>query len=418
MPPKKNIKKTKPKPKAKPKAKSKPKSKPSPTSTTIIDNRKISNKPQTQSVNVNVNVGGKSSESKTREPRESSSSKKSMEQVRSFAPTIIPQYIAGNPPPPPPQPPARVVQSVYTPIRPNQNMTSLGSLDSVSSLSGTNDATYGLRTSRGISLDNMSDLSDFLSREVRSQPSYAVSGITTSFTRDPKRNWSELEEESYKYSEPSGINLQSINSIESDMTMPMPRTNFTNRPYDTTKLDSFDEMAELVKASVDKSLQEKIARQRPPLREIVYDDGSIQVLTEEQEPLTLEMSKSDKPALSGISDEEFEKLSIAERVKVVDEEIKKKRGKPPGTKNRPKEEIKAENAEKLEKKKAREEKMKKKMEEEQRKAEIRERRAEGYANRQDEIDRRLEEGNRFDIVEQGVTQRNQRKLLQKKIKEL
>lgn len=399
MPPKKNIKKAKPKPKAKPKAKPKPKTKQSPMSTTTIDNRKISNKPQTQSVNVNVNVGGKSSESKTREPRESresSSSKKSMEQVRSFAPTIIPQYVAGNPPPPPPQPPARVVQSVYTPVRPNQNMTSLGSLDSVSSLSGTSDATYGLRQSRGISLDNMSDLSDFLSREVRSQPSHAVSGIN-----------SELE--------PSGINLQSINSIESEMTMPMPRTNFTNRPYDTTKLDSFDEMAELVKASVDKSLQEKIARRRPPLREIVYDDGSIQVLTEEQEPLTLEMSKSDKPALSGISDEEFEKLSIAERVKVVDEEIKKKRGKPPGTKNRPKEVIEAENAEKLEKKKAREEKMKKKMEEEQRKAEIRERRAEGYANRQDAIDRRLEEGNRFDIVERGVTQR---KLLQKKIKEL
>lgn len=381
MPPKKNIKKTKPKPKAKPKAKPKPKSKPSPMSTTTIDNRKISNKPQTQSVNVNVNVGGKSSESKTREPRESresSSSKKSMEQVRSFAPTIIPQYIAGNPPPQPPQPPARVVQSVYTPIRPNQNMTSLGSLDSVSSLSGTNDATYGLRQSRGISLDNMSDLSDFLSREVRSQPSYAVSGITD---------------------ELSGINLQSINSIESDMTMPMPRTNFTNRPYDTTKLDSFDEMAELVKASVSKSLQEKLARQRPPLREIVYDDGSIQVLTEEQEPLTLEMSKSDKPALSGLSDEEFEKLSIAERVKVVDEEIKKK-GRKPGQKNRPKEEIEAEKAEKQKKKAMKDAK---KMREEL----VKQRRSEFFANRQDEIDRRLEgeEMNRFDIVEQAVTER-------------
>lgn len=391
MPPKKNIKKTKPKPKAKPKAKSKPKTKPSPMSTTTIDNRKISNKPQTQSVNVNVNVGGKSSESKTREPRESresSSSKKSMEQVRSFAPTIIPQYIAGNPPPPPPQPPARVVQSVYTPVRPNQNMTSLGSLDSVSSLSGTSDATYGLRQSRGISLDNMSDLSDFLSREVRSQPSYAVSGIN-----------SELEEESYKYSEPSGINLQSINSIESEMTMPMPRTNFTNRPYDTTKLDSFDEMAELVKASVDKSLQEKIARRRPPLREIVYDDGSIQVLTEEQEPLTLEMSKSDKPALSGISDEEFEKLSVAERIKVVDEEIKKK-GRKPGQKNRPKEEIEAEKEEKQKKKAMKDAK---KMREEL----VKQRRSEFFANRQDEIDRRLEgeEMNRFDIVEQAVTER-------------
>lgn len=381
MPPKKNIKKPKPKPKAKPKAKPKPKSKPSPMSTTTIDNRKISNKPQTQSVNVNVNVGGKSSESKTREPRESresSSSKKSMEQVRSFAPTIIPQYVAGNPPPPPPQPPARVVQSVYTPIKPNQNMTSLGSLDSVSSLSGTSDATYGLRQSRGISLDNMSDLSDFLSREVRSQPSYAVSGITD---------------------ELSGINLQSINSIESDMTMPMPRTNFTNRPYDTTKLDSFDEMAELVKASVSKSLQEKLARPRPPLKEIIYDDGSIQVLTEEQEPLTLEMSKSDKPALSGLSDEEFEKLSIAERIKVVDEEIKKK-GRKPGQKNRPKEEIEAEKAEKQKKKAMKDAK---KMREEL----VKQRRSEFFANRQDEIDRRLEgeEMNRFDIVEQAVTER-------------
>ena len=163
-------------------------------------------------------------------------------------------------------------------------------------------------------------------------------------------------------------------------------------------------------------MKKKVLEPREPFREIIQGDGSIQVLTSlvETEPLTLEMSESDKPALSGLSDEEFEKLSIAERVKVVNEEIKKKRGKPPGTKNRPKEEIEADKEEKLEKKKAREEKMKKKMEEEQRKAEIRERRAEGYANRHDEIDRRLEEGNRFDIVEQRVTQR----LLEQKIKNL
>jgi hypothetical protein len=399
MPPKKNISKTKPKPK--PKAKPKPKvSKKKETSKSIplaVFPTKISNKPQTQNVNVNVSVGGKTSESsksKDKEPREMKSSNASKQY--SQAPTIIPQYIAGNPPPMPPQPPSRVVQSVYTPIKPNTNMTSPASLDSISSLStptmlsGTNNAI------RGISLDNMSDLSDFISRQVRNQPNYIVSGLT-----------SELEEESYKYSEPSGINLKSVNSTESDMMMPIPKTNFTNRPYDTTQLDSFDEMAQLVRASISQSLQEKIARQRPPLKEIIYDDGSIQVLTEEQEPLTLEMSKSDQPALSGIPDEEFEQLSIAERVKLMDQEIKK-RGRKPGQKNRSKEEIEAEKAEKEKKKAIKEAK---KMREEL----IKQRRSEFFANRQDEIDREIEEGNRFDIVEQRVTER---KKSQQKMKEI
>jgi hypothetical protein len=417
MPPKKNMKKSKPKRKAKAKPAqfrlgsderpviSKPK--PSPTSTTNVDNRKISNKPQTQSVNVNVSVGGKSTESKTREPREtreSSSSKKSTEQFRSFAPTIIPQYVYGNPPYPP-QPPNRVVQPIYNPIRPNPIMTSQQSLDQTTSLTaGTIPSGVGRMTTASTLDDDISSLSDFSSRAVVSQPNYAVSGLTD-----------ELRSESYKYSEPSGINLQSINSSEADMSMPIPRTNFTNRPFDTTQLDSFDEMAELVKASIQKSLQERIARPRPPLKEIIYDDGSIQVLSEEREPITLEMSKSDEPALSGIVDEEFEKLSIAERVKLVDEQIKKKRGKPPGTKNRPKEEIEAEKAEKEARKQAREEKMRQKIEEEERKEERRQRRSNIFANRQDEIDRRIEEGNRFDIVEQGVTQR---KLIQKKLKEI
>lgn len=409
MPAKKNINKPKPKRKAKVKpaiSKTKP-------STTNVDNRKISNKPQTQSVNVNVSIGGKSTDKVTdRSPKISDTSdrqtrgRKGAPLNTSFAPTIIPQYVYGNPPHPP-QPPNRVVQPIYNPIRPNPIMTSQQSLDQTSlSTAGTIPSGVGRMTTASTLDDDISSLSDFSSRAVTSQPNYAVSGLTD-----------ELRSESYKYSEPSGINLQSVNSSETDMSMPIPRTNFTNRPFDTTQLDSFDEMAQLVKASISKSLQEKIARPRPPLKEIIYDDGSIQVLTEEQEPVTLEMSKSDQPALSGISDEEFEKLSIAERVKMVDEQIKKKRGKPPGTKNRPKEEIEADKAEKEAKKKAREEKMRKKMEEEERKAEIRERRAEGFANRQDAIDRRLlgEEGNRFDIVEQEVTQR---KLIQKKLKNL
>jgi hypothetical protein len=213
----------------------------------------------------------------------------------------------------------------------------------------------------------------------------------------------------------TNLSDSSDSSAESDMMMSIPpiplgvgnersRTNFTNRPYDTTQLDSFDEMAQLVRASISQSLQEKIARQRPPLKEIIYDDGSIQVLTEEQEPLTLEMSKSDQPALSGIPDEEFEQLSIAERVKLMDQEIKK-RGRKPGQKNRSKEEIEAEKAEKEKKKAIKESK---KMREELAK----QRRSEFFANRQDEIDREIEEGNRFDIVEQRVTER---KKLQKKI---
>ena len=373
MPPKKNMKKSKPKRKAKAKQViSKPK--PSPTSTTNVDNRKISNKPQTQSVNVNVSVGGKSNESKTREPREtreSSSSKKSSEQFRSFAPTIIPQYVYGNPPYPP-QPPNRVVQPIYNPIRPNPIMTSQQSLDQTTQFRLGSDE----RPASTLD-DDISSLSDFSSRAVVSQPNYAVSGLTD-----------ELRSESYKYSEPSGINLQSINSSEADMSMPIPRTNFTNRPFDTTQSDSYDDVAELVKASIQKSLQERTARPRPPLKEIIYDDGSIQVLSEEREPMTLEMSKSDEPALSGIVDEEFEKLSIAERIKLVDEQIKNKRGRKAGGKNRPKEEIEAERQEKLLKKKVKESQ---KLQEEQRRREGRD----WIANRYDEIEQRVAERERL-----------------------
>lgn len=384
MPPKKNMKKSKPKRKANAKPAqfrlgsderpviSKPK--PSPTSTTNVDNRKISNKPQTQSVNVNVSVGGKSTESKTREPREtreSSSSKKSTEQFRSFAPTIIPQYVYGNPP----QPPNRVVQPIYNPIRPNPIMTSQQSLDQTTSL--TIPSVVGRMTTASTLDDDISSLSDFSSRAVVSQPNYAVSGLTD-----------ELRSESYKYSEPSGINLQSINSSEADMSMPIPRTNFTNRPFDTTQSDSYDDVAALVRASVQKSLQERISRPRPPLKEIIYDDGSIQVLSEEQEPITLEMSKSDEPALSGIVDEEFKKLSMAERVKLVDEQIKNKRGRKTGGKNRPKEEIEAERQEKLLKKKVKESQ---KLQEEQRRREG----SDWIANRYDEIEQRVAERERL-----------------------
>jgi len=411
MPPKKNIKKPVGGKRGRRGAKL-----PTPTSTTNVDNRKISNKPQTQSVNVNVSVGGKSTDKGTdRSPKTLDTSDRQTRGRRgaslptsfdptSFAPTIIPQYVYGNPPYPP-QPLNRVVQPIYNPIRPNPIMTSQQSLDQTALLTaGTIPSGIGRMTTASTLDDDISSLSDFSSRAVTSQPNYAVSGLTD-----------ELRSESYKYSEPSGINLQSINSSEAEMSMPMPRTNFTNRPFDTTQLDSFDEMAELVKASIQKSLQEKIAIPRPALKEIIYDDGSIQVLSEEQEPITLEMSKSDEPALSGIVDEEFKKLSIAERVKLVDEQINKKRGKPPGTKNRPKEEIEADKAAKEERKQAREEKMRLKMEEEARKEERRQKRSNDFANRQDEIDRRIEEGNRFDIVEQGVTQR---KLIQKKLKEI
>ena len=415
MPPKKNIKKPVGGKRGRRGAKL-PTPKPSPTSSTNVDNRKINNKPQTQNVNVNVSIGGKSTYKGTdRSPKTLDTSDRQTRGRRgallptsfdptSFAPTIIPQYVYGNPPYPP-QPPNRVVQPIYNPIRPNPIMTSQQSLDQTTSLTaGTIPSGVGRMTTASTLDDDISSLSDFSSRAVTSQPNYAVSGLTD-----------ELRSESYKYSEPSGINLQSINSSEAEMSMPMPRTNFTNRPFDTTQLDSFDEMAELVKASIQKSLQEKIAIPRPALKEIIYDDGSIQVLSEEQEPITLEMSKSDEPALSGIVDEEFKKLSIAERVKLMDEQIKKKRGKPPGTKNRPKEEIEADKAAKEERKQAREEKMRLKMEEEARKEERRQKRSNDFANRQDEIDRRIEEGNRFDIVEQGVTQR---KLIQKKLKEI
>jgi hypothetical protein len=228
-----------------------------------------------------------------------------------------------------------------------------------------------------------------------------------------------LSEESYNYSEPSGINLQSVGSLEpsginlqsvgsleSDMIVPMPRTNFTYRPFDTSQLDSFDEVAQLVRESISKSLQERIARPRSPVREIIFDDGSIQVISGGQQQLTLEMGTADETAPADMNEEEFKQMSVAERVQEIEN---RKRGRKPGQKNKPKEEIEAEKAEKEARKKAREEKMRQKIEQEQKKAEARERRSDFFANRQDEIDRRLEEGNRFDIVEQGVSQRQRLK---------
>lgn len=404
MPPKKNVKKPKPKTKAKPK----PKTKQTPTSTTNVDNRKISNKPQTQSVNVNVSVGSKSTESKSREPREpreSSSSKKSTEQMRTFAPTIVPQYVYGNPPPPPPQPPNRVVQPIYNPIRPNPIMTSLQSLDQPTAVSSLTQGTF--RT--GTLDDSISNLSDFSSRSVRSQPSYVISEPSTESSGYAISGpLTELSEESYNYSEPSGMNLQSVSSLDSGMIVPMPRTNFTYRPFDTSQLDSFDEVAQLVRESISKSLQERIARPRSPIREIIFDDGSIRVISGGQQQLTLEMGMADEPAPPDMNEEEFKQMSVAERVQEIEN---RKRGRKAGQKNRPKEEIEAEKAERDARKKAREEKMRQRIEEEQRKAEARERRSDFFANRQDEIDRRLlgEEENRFDVVERGVSQRQRLK---------
>lgn len=404
MPPKKNIKKVKSKKETKSKTKA-----------TTIDNRKISNKSQNQSVNVNVNVGGKASDretkSKAKVPRVQSSKKEILS--RSTAPTIIPQYVQGNPPPFPPQPPNRVVQPIYNPIRPAPMMTSLGSLDTsdLSSLTATQQSipsqfrsfspiSVGISrqsnsydpflssSQSSITLDDGSGLFDF--RSVGSvssrEPSYAIS--------EPI---SELSEESYKYSTgeqssleqtPSGINLQSVGSIGSGMMVPIPRTEFMNMPYNITQEDSFDDVAKLVKESISKSLLERMSRPRPPLREIIYDDGSIQVISEGQEqPLMLEMSMADQPAPDGIDEEEYKQMSVSERVQEIEN---RRRGRKPGTKNRPRELIQAEQEEKERKRREKEEKRREMAEREMRREEERQRRSEFITNRYDQIDRRIE----------------------------
>lgn len=263
MPPKKNIKKVKVttlKPKAKPKAKAKAKAKT--IQPTQIDNRKITDKRQTQSVNVNVSVGKESERSaKVRDESKSQSQSRGTKiPTRMTAPTIIPQYIQGNPPPMPPTPPPIMMTQQTPPItipkvKPTPPiMTSLGSLD---------------------------DIPETIS--LRSYRSYDVS--------EPL---SELTSESYKYSVsdvPSGINMESVKS--------------------TSPMSAIDLL---------RSLKEKVLEPREPFREIIQSDGSIKLISEEK-PSTLDMSMIDQPA----DEKQYEQMSISERIQEEENKKKRGR---------------------------------------------------------------------------------------------
>lgn len=301
MPPKKNIKKVKVttlKPKAKPKAKAKAKAKAKTIQPTQIDNRKITDKRQTQSVNVNVSVGKETERSSKVRDDSKSQSRGTKIPTRMTAPTIIPQYIQGNPPPMPPTPPPIMMTQQIPPItipkvKPTPPiMTSLGSLD---------------------------DIPETIS--LRSYRSYDVSEpVSSTFTKSGAKSnlddFSELTSESYKYSvsdTPSGINLESVKS--------------------TSPMSAIDLLRDLKK---------KVLEPREPFREIIQGDGSIKLISEEK-PSTLDMSMIDQPA----DEKQYEQMSISERIQ--EEENKKKRGRKAGGKNRPKEEIQAEKQEKIQK---------------------------------------------------------------------
>lgn len=357
MPPKKNIKKVKVttlKPKAKPKAKAKAKAKAKTIQPTQIDNRKITDKRQTQSVNVNVSVGKETERSsKVRDESKSQTQTRGTKiPTRTTAPTIIPQYIQGNPPPmpPTPQPPIMMTQQIppitIPKVKPTPPiMTSLGSLDDVPE-------TISLRSYR----------------------SYDVS--------EPV---SELTSESYKYSVsdiPSGINLESVKS--------------------TSPMSAIDLLRDLKK---------KVLEPREPFREIIQGDGSIKLISEEK-PSTLDMSMIDQPA----DEKQYEQMSISERIQ--EEENKKKRGRKPGSKNRPKEELEAEREAD---KKKKEEKVQKREEKVQK--EVKERwikTQKGWEKEQimqgnrdwtaNQLDRILGEPNRFDELNRMLDERDISKL--------
>lgn len=298
MPPKKNIKKVK--------AKAKPKTKiaiplavgnrgrrgaklpTAKTQPTKIDNRRITNKPQTQSVNVNVSVGKESER-----PAKSISNavgdkglRQSKISPKMTAPTIIPQYIQGNPPPMPPTPPPIIMSQstpkaipLAIPTKTPSIITSLGSLDDV-----------------------------YLSDKVTDTSSVRSYNISEPL--------SELTTESYNYSTPSGIGLKSINSMD-------------NKSSPITKNDI---------ASLIQSLKKKVLEPRIPFSEIVQSDGSIKLISEEN-PSILDMTMLDQPISE---DKPYEEMTISERIEDTE---KKKRGRKKGGKNRPKEEIKAEREE-------------------------------------------------------------------------
>ena len=358
MPPKKNIKKvkiatSKPKPKPKPKAKAKAKT----IQPTTIDNRKITDKRQTQSVNVNVSVGKETERSsKVRDDSKSQSQMKGAKiPTRITAPTIIPQYIQGNPPPMPPTPPPIMMTQQIPPItipkvKPTPPiMTSLGSLD---------------------------DLPETIS--LRSYRSYDVS--------EPV---SELTSESYKYSVsdiPSGINLESVKS-----TSPPSAIDFL------------------------RDLKKKVLEPREPFREIIQGDGSIKLISEEK-PSTLDMSMIDQPA----DDKQYEQMSISERIQ-EEENKKKRGRKSGGKNRPKEEllaEREADKQKKKEKVQKKEEKVQKEVKERWIKTQQgweKERIMQGNrdwtANQMDVIDRRiLGEPNRFDELNRMLDERDISKL--------
>jgi hypothetical protein len=269
-----------------------PKLKTSKTPTSIIDNSKKINKPHVQNVNVNVSVSPTDNKKHmTDKPPQVAKPMSARSSARSSGiSSIIPQYIQGNPPPfmpninPPPfmQNTNQIKQSdpFSVPVLPASIMSRIASLDSIpTSIKSRPQSLY----------DEMSEMSEV---------SFPLSELS----------FDEI---------PFGLSMQSVES------------------YNTAKLDKNDAMAKLVSESIPKTL-------RPPrdnFKEIMYDDGNLKFASENY-PQFIELSKSDEISPQGIENE-YDKMSVSERIKAIEDNVKK-RGRKPGTKNRPKEEITAE----------------------------------------------------------------------------
>lgn len=328
-----------------------------------------------QNVNVKIHIGDKEKSEK----QYGSSDKK---QYPSSTHTIIPQYIQSLPPPTPkePEPPRRIVNASFNPIRPNPIMTSSQSLDTPSSLPFSSLNFSNPRpTSPASSLSSLSmpsftrsdmtdyyDLSDMSSiNEVKSYPSYSIS--------EPE---STLRTEEYSYSTdrqsiPSSKYVNMSVPSDYDLSQDMPVTSFENKKYVPVKEDKYDDLENLMR---NEYLYERLMKQRElpsPIPNMIYDDGSIQMLNESYD--------ENRNQIVPFED------NIAE---VMSGEIKRIRGRRPGVKNRPKEIIQQEKEQKaLEKAK---------------KAIAKEKRSEFFTNRHDELNRQLEERDRQKALREKI----------------
>lgn len=318
MPEKKRV--VKPKPRKSKKPKSEPKIQVQQSTTKKTKQKQKQQQSSNQNVNVKIHVGDKSSKSE-----KSSSESSSKRPPYNSTPTIIPQYISSLPPPSTKEPeqPRRFVNSYANPVRPNPIMTSLQSLDSASSLPfssfnfsnprpnspASSISSLSMPSLSRSDLTDYFDLEDLSSRSVRSYPSYAVSEPMSS-----------LQSEPYSYSDDSlsvsSSKYANRSSESSELKQDVPMTLFP--------MERFLPISERKYSDYENISRKSNMAYSPPTVISADDDGTIQMLNED---------------FGGSSNRI---IPFEEPIDKIIAEEKKKRGRPSGQKNRPKEEIEQE----------------------------------------------------------------------------